>query len=384
MDKPRNPNEQLRYQRELRGWSQRKVAAEIGTAEKRVSAWECGESVPGPYFREKLCTLFRKDAKELGFVRRTSPMSKQWEEDRGCFSFGRLKTTTMVLDGNGTEAYLPANIHTHYDPEPAHFFEEVIQAKRQIQQEQEENQQHGKPYQWNGEKYHLSKIVMSREPLYESMLLGLWFKPRDHYTGLATRRCLDNPDFRKKYVPDDWSTPVIGLSCSMGVDLIVVSSDGYAFLTQRGENQSVHQGMFHSSVSEGISPSFDRSTAGQAPDLYRCACRGISEELGIHEPADFSFSAIQFLSFSVDTHYALYGLRGMVKVNKTAEEILRNWHAGVKDKMENKKIFAVPFTPQDVCSFVFSHQPFAGLICLYHALVHEFGREEVNSVISCY
>jgi hypothetical protein len=110
----------------------------------------------------------------------------------------------------------------------------------------------------------------------------------------------------------------------------------------------------------------------------------MSEELGIHEPADFSFSAIQFLSFSVDTHYALYGLRGMVKVNKTAEEILRNWHAGVKDKMENKKIFAVPFTPQDVCSFVFSHQPFAGLICLYHALVHEFGREEVNSVISCY
>ena len=390
-------NEKLLRARLHKHWTIEYICDQTGISEKTYRRLEAGTHKPHLSTLDYLCVLFAMSPEELGFFSNTSPQTSSYtmtdekikrvpsfEEWNGCFSFGRLKTTTIVLDGDGTEAYLPANIHTHYDPEPAPFFKEVIQAKRQIQQEQEENQQHGKPYQWNGEKYHLSKIVMSREPLYESMVLGLWFKPRDHYTGLATRRCLDNPDFRKKYVPDDWSTPVIGMSCSMGVDLIVVSSDGYAFLTQRGQNQSVHQGMFHSSVSEGVSPSFDRSTVGQAPDLYKCACRGISEELGIHEPADFSLSAIQFLSFSVDTHYALYGLRGMVKVNKTAEDILRNWRAGVKDKMENKKIFAVPFTPQDVCSFVFSHEPFAGLICLYHALVHEFGREEVNSVISSY
>ncbi len=120
--------------------------------------------------------------------------------------------------------------------------------------------------------------------------------------------------------------------------------------------------------------------------MYRCACRGLAEELGLQESIDFSSSDILFLSFSVDTHYALYGLRGMVKVNKSFEEILRNWHAGVKDEIENKKIFAVPFTPQEVCSFVFSHEPFSpgGLVCLYHALVHEFGREQVNSAISFY
>lgn len=86
----------------------------------------------------------------------------------------------------------------------------------------------------------------------------------------------------------------------------------------------------------------------------------------------------------MDTQYALYGLRGVVKVNKRAEEILQNWYAGVKDKRENKKIFAVPFTPQDVCSFVFSHHPWTpgGLICLYHTLVHEFGKAQVNAVIA--
>jgi hypothetical protein len=137
---------------------------------------------------------------------------------------------------------------------------------------------------------------------------------------LATRRCLDTPDFRKKYVPDDWSTPVTGFSCSMGVDITVVSSDEYVLLTQRAQNQSVHQNMFHCSVSEAVSPSFDRSTTGQTPDLYRCACRGISEELGIHESVDFSVSDVQFLSFSVDTHYALYGLRGMVKIKKVLKK----------------------------------------------------------------
>ena len=166
----------------------------------------------------------------------------------------------------------------------------------------------------------------------------------------------------------------------------VISSDGYVVLTQRGQNQSVHQGMFNCSVSEAVSPLLDRSTTGQVPDLYRCASRGCAEELGLQESTDFLASDILFLSFTVDTHYALYGLRGMVKVKKSAEEILRNWHAGVKDKRENSKIFTIPFTPEEVCSFVFSHKLFApgGLVCLYHTLVHEFGREQVNATIASY
>ena len=35
-----------------------------------------------------------------------------------------------------------------------------------------------------------------------------------------------------------------------------------------------------------------------------------------------------------------------------------------------------PITPEEICSFVFSHEPFTpgDHFCLYHALVHEFGR----------
>lgn len=62
------PNQRLKYEREIRGWSQAKVADEIGSSEKNVSRWERGVSSPIPYFREKLCLLYGKSAQELGFA----------------------------------------------------------------------------------------------------------------------------------------------------------------------------------------------------------------------------------------------------------------------------------------------------------------------------
>ena len=68
VNKPKVPNEKIRYQRELQGWSQQKLAELLGTNMDRVSRWECGESNPSPFYREKLCALFNKDAEELGFI----------------------------------------------------------------------------------------------------------------------------------------------------------------------------------------------------------------------------------------------------------------------------------------------------------------------------
>lgn len=64
----KQPNNLLRHERELHGWSQRKVADDIGATQKLVSRWERGVNLPDPYYRQKLCGLFGKNAKELGFV----------------------------------------------------------------------------------------------------------------------------------------------------------------------------------------------------------------------------------------------------------------------------------------------------------------------------
>src|SRR5437588_11805754 len=58
----------LKEERELRGWSQQYVAEQIGADRYYLSRWEHAKVLPSPYYREKLCALFGKNAKELGFL----------------------------------------------------------------------------------------------------------------------------------------------------------------------------------------------------------------------------------------------------------------------------------------------------------------------------
>ena len=62
-------NQHLKTERELRGWSQKYVAEQLGADHYYLSRWERGTSAPSPYYRQKLCELFGKDARALGLLR---------------------------------------------------------------------------------------------------------------------------------------------------------------------------------------------------------------------------------------------------------------------------------------------------------------------------
>jgi transcriptional regulator with XRE-family HTH domain len=62
------PNLLIQEERLARGWTQQEVANRVGTTVVNVSRWERGVTSPNPYFRQKLCTLFEKDATELGLL----------------------------------------------------------------------------------------------------------------------------------------------------------------------------------------------------------------------------------------------------------------------------------------------------------------------------
>lgn len=62
------PNLCLKYEREQHGWSQARVAEQIGTDAGNVSRWERGYSSPSPYYRERLSFLFGKEVHELGLL----------------------------------------------------------------------------------------------------------------------------------------------------------------------------------------------------------------------------------------------------------------------------------------------------------------------------
>src|SRR5579872_2552479 len=62
------PNQRLKSERELRGWSQKYVAEQLGADHYYLSRWERGTASPSPYYRQKLCVLFGKNAQELGLL----------------------------------------------------------------------------------------------------------------------------------------------------------------------------------------------------------------------------------------------------------------------------------------------------------------------------
>jgi uncharacterized membrane protein/DNA-binding XRE family transcriptional regulator len=61
-------NQKLKQEREQRGWSQARVAEQIGTDPGTISRWERGFSSPSPFFRERLCQLYGRTAGELGLL----------------------------------------------------------------------------------------------------------------------------------------------------------------------------------------------------------------------------------------------------------------------------------------------------------------------------
>ncbi len=84
----RQPNEALRRQRLLRGWSHKKVADLLGTSEVMVGRWEGGKKKTSPFYQEKLCDIFGMTAEELGFMSDSQTTKKEEEvrtdTDREC------------------------------------------------------------------------------------------------------------------------------------------------------------------------------------------------------------------------------------------------------------------------------------------------------------
>src|SRR5581483_5498564 len=63
------PNEQLRRERQRRGWSRQYVAEQIGVADpKTIGRWERGVAFPSSFFLQRLCALYGMFAQDLGLV----------------------------------------------------------------------------------------------------------------------------------------------------------------------------------------------------------------------------------------------------------------------------------------------------------------------------
>jgi transcriptional regulator with XRE-family HTH domain/DNA polymerase III delta prime subunit len=67
----------LRQERELRGWSRAYIAEQVEVDIATVGRWERGERLPHSHYRQKLCALFEKSARDLGLL---SDVSEKCDE----------------------------------------------------------------------------------------------------------------------------------------------------------------------------------------------------------------------------------------------------------------------------------------------------------------
>ena len=75
--KPTRFSRLLRVERETRGWSRARLAEELGTTPNTISSWERGIMIPSAYFRERLSTVFHKNAAEFGLLSEASEIDVQ-------------------------------------------------------------------------------------------------------------------------------------------------------------------------------------------------------------------------------------------------------------------------------------------------------------------
>src|SRR2546423_11429868 len=113
----RRPNERLRYQRRLRGWTLDEVAErlhrlamagpELGVDAHMVGRWERGVRRPAPRYVALLCQLFELPADELGLVEEAAeppdatPTGKDKEDDvrrRQFLQYLSVVTGATMLD----------------------------------------------------------------------------------------------------------------------------------------------------------------------------------------------------------------------------------------------------------------------------------------------
>lgn len=136
------------------------------------------------------------------------------------------------------------------------------------------------PEIWDGQLLGLQKAVISRGYMNTPERLTLRFAERRYSESLASQSFLEElSDSQKKILfGGSFSRVDRVLSASFGLNLTIETSDGLTILTKRSSH-SATEGLWHSSLSEGLSPR-DANQNGLI-DLENAFWRGLGEELGL-------------------------------------------------------------------------------------------------------
>lgn len=269
------------------------------------------------------------------------------------FSLGPLHTSGLIVEGDGTTPIAPESVFVQVLDEAVRLPEEMTRWRDEIVEDNARRRAAGDTATWNGERYAVESVSVSRTELDENPEVHLRLRPTDYYTHLATQQ-LDRPlpsggTPRSRYLnPDRPLESPAFLQCSLGANIALVTADDLLVVTQRSSATRTAPELWNVSVNEGLTRHID-SAGRSAPDLHALARRGILEEMAL-EAHEYELT---MLAFALDVPKRQWGVLFYGRLREmTGRDLENRISHGVADRWEHQTVEFVPFTPTDVTRYL--------------------------------
>ncbi|MET9391891.1 hypothetical protein ABZY20_15985 [Streptomyces sp. NPDC006624] len=349
----------------------------VGAALGMVFAVLFQQPLQNAWFR-----LRRRSASAIRSRGRGEESAPAWQT----FSLGPLHTSALIVEGDGELPISSDTVHVHVLDEEVTLPPDMAAWRDEIAEESERLRADGRSPLWNGPRYAVESLDVSRTALEERPEVHLRLRPTDYYTFLAAqqldRRLPDGTTPRSRYLdPERPLDAPAFLQCSFAVNVAVVTADDMLVVTRRSDRVRVAPGVWNSSVNEGLSRHID-SSGRSAPDLHAVARRGMREELSL-EAHEYPLDLLAFVLDVERRHWSAHFYARLHELRST--DLQTRMSRGVADRWEHQTIDFVPFRPAAVVRYLVRedrvHRWAPTAPALFHlALVHAFSRRTVERV----
>ncbi|MGV9497446.1 hypothetical protein ACWDQ0_04165 [Streptomyces sp. NPDC003642] len=161
--------------------------------------------------------LRRRSTSALRSLGRGDESAPAWR----AFSLGPLQTSALIVEGDGELPISPDTVHVHVLDEEVTLPPDMAGWRDEIAAESEQVRADGRTPLWNGPRYAVESLDISRTALEERPEVHLRLRPTDYYTFLAAqqldRRLPDGTTPRSRYLdPDEPLKAPAFLQCSLG------------------------------------------------------------------------------------------------------------------------------------------------------------------------
>ena len=151
-------------------------------------------------------------------LRRQEESSPVW----GTFSLGPLHTSALIVEGDGESSISAQSVYIQVLDQEIELPPDMVGWRAEIEEESARLQAEGRTPLWNGPRYAVETVGISRTALDEQPEIHLRLRPTDYYTFLAAqqldRRLSDGTTPRSRYLdPEDPLSAPAFLQCSLAV-----------------------------------------------------------------------------------------------------------------------------------------------------------------------